>query len=615
MRFNFKFSSFPRDGQANIKVLGVAALVAGATMLATSAYAGFSVGSVGSAKSLTETPSADVFGNSLDNLKNGALSTEDLEKAGLTFSACGSSPLADYVLDYLETVLDQDAADTSDWQTDIDGISDCDQDAAIWKIGAVNDNTSGHSASDLSASMFDEAIESAGYTSSILGADSSKSISDVQALFPSALASVTTSSIKTLIAETVGGFSDQTEANAFIANSDKANFTLADFQSCYSSTDSNTGGANTCTTTSANWASLQTAINLADNASSSSLTSSNVATILAMDNSTSAAAALNTSSTLHLDYLGQCISGSSNVVADLNTCANAFTEPKANAFKVGKIIDGGDSDYPASALTTSLLQDVGVDNSSKAVIDGNYCGASANSSCWTLLKASLTSSDLSASSSVSDVTSKVNSLMRGLMVNVADNASIPAPSSLPTAGCSTSYNFPIAGTCGHPQWTCTLVSGPTGWTLNGNDLVMPSSYATSGTATATIRASLNIYTPAYTKDYTRSYNITAAVSGASNGLKTYSTDSQNRQAAYNACVALGGRLATKSEYDGEFGSTGTGLFASATDEGYPGTSGAWNTCTGGWEPKSRKHNGYWYCGGSSFSATKYYACADLPDCS
>ena len=616
MPFNFISSTLRKWAGAlnNRKVLGLSAVLLGGALFGSTAYAGFNVGSVGSAKSLTETPSADVFGNSLDNLINGVLSTEDLTKAGLSFAACGTNPLPSHILDYLETILDSSAADTSDWQNDIDGISDCDQDAAVWKIGKINDNTTGHPASDLNAAMLDDAIESSGYTNSLLGADSSVTISDVKALFPSALSTVSTSSIKTLIAETVVGFDDQTQSNAFFANSDKANYTLTTFKACYSSTDSNTGGANACTTTSANWTSLETAISLADNASSSALTSSNVSTILAMDNSTSAASSLDTSSSLHLDYLGQCISGSSNVVADLNTCANGFNVPKAKAYKVGKIIAGGDSDYPSSDLTTTLLQEVGVDNSSKAVIDGNYCGTSANSSCWTVLKASLNSSDLSASSSVSDVTSKVNSLMRGIMVNVADNSSIPAPSSTPAAGCSTSFNFPIAGICGHSQWTCSLVSGPTGWALSGNNLVMPSSYSTSGTATATIRASLNIYTPAYTKNYTRSYSINAAVSGATNGLKTYSTNSQNRQAAYNACVALGGRLATKSEYDGQFGSTGTGLFASSTTEGYPGTNGAWNTCSGGWQPKSNADQHGWWCGGSQFGLTKYYACADLPAC-
>ena len=593
---------------------GVAASVTVALLGAGSAaYAGFSVGSIGSAKGLKATPSTDVFGNSLDNLILGQLSTEDLDSAGIDYSACGSSPLPSHVLDYLETVLSQDAEDTSNWQSEIDAISDCDFDAAVWQVGEANDGDA--AVTVVTASLLDDIVGTDGYTNAILGANSSTDISDVQALFPSALATITASSVKTMVAETVVGFSSQAHANAYNSNSDKANFTRVNFEACYDSTDSQTGGAGSCTMTSSGWTSLQAVINIASDNSSSDLTAANVSDILAMDNTTSASASLDTSSSLHLDYLTQCIDGSSNVVADLNSCANGFTVPKANAYKVGQIIAGGDSDYPQSDLTSSLLQDVGVSSSSKNVIDGNYCGTSANSSCWTVLKSQLLSSDLSESASVSDVTSKVNSLMRGIMVDVADNASIPAPSSLPTAGCSTSFNFPIAGTCGHPQWTCTLVTGPTGWALSGNDLVMPSSYATSGTATATIRASLNIYTPAYTKDYTRSYNITAAVSGATNGLKTYSTDSQNRQAAYNACVALGGRLATKSEYDDQFGSTGTGLFASSTTEGYPGTSGAWNTCTGGWEPKSRKIGNYWYCGGSSFSATKYYACADLPACS
>ena len=177
---------------------GVAASVAVALLGAGSAaYAGFAVGSIGSAKGLKATPSTDVFGNSLDNLILGQLSTEDLDSAGIDYSACGSSPLPAYVLDYLETILSQDAEDTSEWQSDIDAISNCDFDAAVWQVGEANDNNS--AATVVTASVLDEIVGEDGYVNAMLAANSSTDISDVQALFPSALASVTASSVKIMI--------------------------------------------------------------------------------------------------------------------------------------------------------------------------------------------------------------------------------------------------------------------------------------------------------------------------------------------------------------------------------------------------------------------------------
>ena len=178
---------------------GVTASVAVALLGAGSAaYAGFAVGSIGSAKGLKATPSTDVFGNSLDNLILGQLSTEDLDSAGIDYSACGSSPLPSHVLDYLETVLSQDAEDTSNWQSDIDGISDCDYDAAVWQVGEANDGDA--AVTVVTASLLDDIVGTDGYTNAILGANSSTDISDVQALFPSALATITASSVKTMVA-------------------------------------------------------------------------------------------------------------------------------------------------------------------------------------------------------------------------------------------------------------------------------------------------------------------------------------------------------------------------------------------------------------------------------
>lgn len=529
--------------------IGAAAILLGGALFGTTAYAGFSVGSVGSAKSLTETPSADVFGNSLDNLKNGVLSTDDLTKAGLTFSACGSTPLADYVLDYLETQLDQSAADTSDWQTDIDGITNCDKTAAEWKIGEVNDNASGHSASDLTASMFDEAIESDGYTSSILGADSTKSISDVQALFPSALSSVNTSSIKTLIAETVVGFDTSAQADAFIGNSDSANFTLADFKACYDDTNSNSGGATSCSITSSSWSSIQLAQNIADNSSSSILTAANVSDLLAISGATQNSL-ISTSNSKHLDYLSDCIAGASDATAQLSTCNTGFTTAKISAFEIAKIV-GSASGYPSSDLTVSKITATGAlsDSTDSSIVSGSYCGSSGTDSCLGVLKGAFDNASFASNNpTTTEINNWIKSVITADLKSQANSFTPTNPSSAAT--CSSSIQVNMPGSCDHPSWTCTTTdSNITLSDTNSNGNNDRATLASTSSASAqnydyTIKRTLTFYGgSSYFKNHSYTINLTAAASSTSTWDSYTGWDIE---AICNSCPS-GSRLATRAE--------------------------------------------------------------------
>jgi hypothetical protein len=353
-----RVSSFKNHRKLNFKHFGIATvLVFGAAVLATSADAGFSVGSVGSAKSLRETPSTDIFGNSLDNLQNGGLTTGDLRSAGLDFSECGTVPLPQHILDYLETILDQNAADTSDWQVDLNAIPDCDRDAALWKIGQVNSNAIGHAPSDLTATIFDDAILLPSYTNNLLSGDSSKSISDIQLLFPNALATVSPSSIQTLIAETVLGFDTQAHALGYYYNVDRANFAIAEFEACYNSQSSFTPGANQCTIARNLWDAVAGVQNVADN-STQQLTAALVSGGLSLYGST-ANAVLDPSNAVHLRYLENCIRGASDALRQLSTCNTGFTVQGASIYYIAQIA-AGEAGYPASALTVQLLIDAGM---------------------------------------------------------------------------------------------------------------------------------------------------------------------------------------------------------------------------------------------------------------
>ena len=368
---------------------GVAASVTVALLGAGSAaYAGFSVGSIGSAKGLKATPSTDVFGNSLDNLILGQLSTEDLDSAGIDYSACGSSPLPSYILDYLETVLSQDAEDTSNWQTDVDGISDCDANAGVWQIDQANSGSA--AASTVTPAALDDAVEIDGFTNSLLAADSTKSISDVQALFPSGLSSVTAASIKTMLAETVLGFDNSAQAEAYHNNTDKANFTVATFKACYNSASTYTPQANKCTISKNSWDSITGVQNVADN-SSNQLTADLINGGLALKSST-INSAINTSSAIHLRYLEDCINDESDAITALSTCNTGFTVAKASLFYVAQIAAGA-SGYPTSALTIALLQDAGMTTGAHTNVGATL----------TQLKSNITTSSITTSSTGTNI--------------------------------------------------------------------------------------------------------------------------------------------------------------------------------------------------------------------
>ena len=369
---------------------GVTASVAVALLGAGSAaYAGFAVGSIGSAKGLKATPSSDVFGNSLDNLILGQLSTEDLDSAGIDYSACGSSPLPAYVLDYLETILSQDAEDTSEWQTDIDGISDCDFDAAVSEIGNADNGSSASTV--VTASLLDAIIGEDGYVNAVLAANGSD-ISTIQSYFPSSGISdpATAASAKQMVGVTTAGFTNIASADAFFANSDRASFDNTTFQACYDSSSSYTPGSNQCTISKNSWDAITGVQEVADD-SSNQLTDALITGGLDLTSST-IDSAIDTSNAVHLRYLEDCISGESDAITALSTCNSGFTVAKASLFYVSQIAAGA-SGYPTSALTIALLQDAGMTTGAHTNVGATL----------TQLRSNITSSGLTTSSTTTNI--------------------------------------------------------------------------------------------------------------------------------------------------------------------------------------------------------------------
>ena len=570
---------------------------------------------------------------------NGNLAASDLSELlgsdWASSSALTSSPSA-WQLDYLETVLGTGANITkSDWQTTIDNYNAATASAwYIWKIAASSDSSGTYAASNATTTLFNNAGVSAAVTA--LGVTNSQIATDIRSSGFSA--SPTATQMNDFLTE-ARGFADGTTyasvttatgnswtvANYVTATSNggwtSSSADKATFDSCLSSSDDATGGSSTCSVSKSGWETVDAIASVADG--DANLTASNVTSILSATGAT-ANSSVNTSDSKHMDYLQSCASGDDAAQAVSDCASSSSFLANATSFEIGKAVADNSGSYTiASVITTSTLGDAGIASNSTNVIGGNYCGAAGDSSCLAALKTALASSGLTASSTASQVTAKINELMRAQMVTAVSAAAIPSAS--PAGGCSSSVNLSIPAQCGHPQWTCTLQSGPSGWTLSGGNLVVPANATAGNNQSATVRMSLGIYTPAYTKDVTQSYNVKAAVAGATNGKKRYNNgSSENVLTAQTACRNLGGRLATHSEHN-SLGNTSYELFHWSTsdpDMAYTINDGnarrvAGKSCHFGYGSKysrKRKHDGWHNCGGTGVNATIYYTCADLPSC-
>ncbi|MGC6471808.1 MAG: hypothetical protein ACON4W_02910 [Parvibaculales bacterium] len=570
----------------------------------------------------------------------GTLTLADLTALGLTTTTLGASP-ASWELEYLMSQLGTgDSVSKGDWQTTINAFSS--QTAAKWKLAQIASGSSDHPTSDLTVTL----AETAGGTSGAV-ANVGATIAQLRSgITTSGLtASSTDAAINNWFAVAAGFPSGTTYAdvNTAITNGwTAANYELAltaggwtntaaqstAFGNCKTSATTSTGGAGSCTVSSSSWTAISTAIAAAAD-SDTDLTAANVTSILSAT-STTANSYLDTSNTIHMDYLNQCISGESSPADALSTCASSSNLKKnVKAYQVGMIASLNSGSYTKSSITTTLLKQIGVPDNSANVIGSNNCGTGGNSSCLTALRDAIVSSDLDETATPTNVTNKINELMRAQMVIVANNTSIPAASGTLKSGCSTSYNLPLPDPCGHSQWTCTKVQGPSGWNISGTNVVVPSSSTATGNQNVKIRMSLGIYSPAYTKDVTRTYNIAQAVAASANGYKKFSTSGNNPWGPWNSCIAKGGNLATYSNVNGTYSLDSHMWFAPSTEQS-PSTLccssknyKAWVseseiTCrksgTNGQSKRGGYGNQWWHCNPSQSSYVKTYWCKNLPSC-
>ena len=170
-----------------------------------------------------------------------------------------STPLEQWVADYITNQLrltgTGDSVSLTDWQTTINTIAANEGAAARWKIGKVATNAAGHSASDITNHLLDTGIGSSFDSALALGAGVSKTAvgfggsTDIAGL----TSSPNPAQIQTAVLDYIG-FSGAMYT-AWQGNSDRANYTLADFTACYDNTETaRSGGASVCNIDASVWA-------------------------------------------------------------------------------------------------------------------------------------------------------------------------------------------------------------------------------------------------------------------------------------------------------------------------------------------------------------------------
>jgi hypothetical protein len=317
----------------------------------SNSFAGLTVGTAVThpLRSVTE---SENFSIGVDELGSSLISEGRLLELGLDLSTF-TSPLSRYELDYLQSILSRDATDVSEWQADISSRGT--QDAAQWKLQRFSD------AVDDIAGMTHEIIDTAvsgSYSSEDIITARGETLATIQAFWPTAIIDPTSpESIKTFLATnsvlSSTTFASSREADAYIANSGGSSFDLTSFRSCYSNSDSISGGAENCSMSDGDWTSLNTLQVAAANDNFANITKYHLDTVFNADNSNYT---IDLTDDTNLQYTQNCIAeANSNAWIDIKNCVTSATSQVAAKWKIYQISLGHDEiTHPTSHLTISL---------------------------------------------------------------------------------------------------------------------------------------------------------------------------------------------------------------------------------------------------------------------
>jgi hypothetical protein len=536
----------------------------------------------------------------------GTLTSADLlTDLGISLSSSSlTDPIAAWQLDYLESILSTTSGTAkATWQTSIDNYNAASANAwYLWKIAASSAASGTYATSNATYTVFKAAgvdtgttgtsavcnvggAVAAGITCGVLGVTNAQIAADIRnAGFSAAPTSTAMRNFLTV----ASGFPDGTTYADVNTATGSNSWSIADYKtatnssgwtnssadntafgSCKTSTNSSTGGASSCSATNAEWTSIAATIAAAAD-SSTDISSSDVTNILSAV-SVTAHSFFDSSDTVMMGYLNNCISGASDAVDAVANCVSAGTggsggitetvlRNKVTAFKLGKIAASNSGSYTTSTVTQSDMVNIGLASNESNIIGQNYCGTAGNSSCLSTVSSALASASLTANSSAGAVATWINTTMKSHFQNsVAANQSAPASPSSSGDACSSSnttntVTMPLIGGCNHSSWTCTFASKtPSSLTLDladGNVKLVVSDGGPVTGVSYTIRKSLNYSNSSYHKDFSYSMNIPASSNASSSvQLTTHSGAGNKAITPWNHCLAkgVGWELAESSE--------------------------------------------------------------------
>ena len=366
---------------------------------------------------------------------NTTVTASNLTGIGLSLDQLGT-PLEDWKIDYLNSILSDNATLVSDWQTTINSFDI--QLAALWKIDQVASGATGHSDSDINILILDSAIGNNFDSSTLLGTNSSASASgfagtsDFDNLTDP---SNTAANVKSYLLTYAGYTSAQ--YTSWNSNSDKANFTSTNFVSCFDNTEDNrSGGSNACTVTASYWTTMSSVLQLFTEAKQD-VTDGNALTIKQLDDID-----LDTSSLGSDDwkaaYLGTLFDDNASTTSIWQTTIDNYDSTAASRWLIGKIAAGA-SGYPTSLLTTSILDDAGMESGLISTVGTSLAD----------LKTGMTSSGISTPATVTEINDYVVS--KGFN----DTSQTYADMNSATSNGWTVANYKLAKGVSSSDWTNT----------------------------------------------------------------------------------------------------------------------------------------------------------------
>ena len=295
-----------------------------------------------------------------DIADNATLTQSQLESIGLDLTTLGT-PISTWQLQYVSNVLDADADAIADWQTTITNYNA--QNAALWKVGQVAAGVTGHQSSEITNVLLDTAVGSGFSSTDALAVVSDRTVPGftADASFTNLAApNNTATNVKAQLLSYVG--LSTAEYDEWNSNPDSANYTLADFNACFTSNDPLTGGPNTCSISNSNWSSLSNLTAAVIDNSTSGMTEVAIDALYSIDNSSYD---VNLNDSVNLSYVQNCFSNLTLVTSiTLKSCVANSNEQVAAKWKIYQIsLEADNTSHPITDLTPSLY-DRAVNNSS-----------------------------------------------------------------------------------------------------------------------------------------------------------------------------------------------------------------------------------------------------------